>query len=501
MSKRTSVARIHIDTGRPRTAGKVGLGAALAVAASVVVSSTTAAVGQEASFTGLGYLDGSAKLLGSQADGLSSDGSKIVGWSYVFDRNLGWPVAHGFVWSEATGMLDLGLADNGGLDSTGATAISDDGSIVAGQNGFTNNEGFYEIRNGMFWTDAMGGNPYGTVFNEMLAITDLTPDGNVMVGATRIPGPWPIIDSAFYYTQGGGLVELGYLPDGVYSAGEAVSADGSVIVGYGDGEGAIAAFRWTEATGVQYLTGQETGVYSQAFGITPDGNTIVGAYGLPYEEACYWNPDDEFVTIGTLPGSRKGYSLDVSADASTIVGYSWWDTGENEAFIWTQAGGLRSLKEVLTADYGLDLTGWTLRRATGISDDGSTICGWGTAPDGHIEGWKAVIPGDAVGLELAVVSECPNAGPGRVAWTGGTPGGRVALAFARTTGNFVVSNGPCADTVLGLSSLGLRLVFTSTSDASGNGSQGGNVPAAACGSYLQLIDLESCEVSNVVRIE
>jgi hypothetical protein len=53
---------------------------------------------------------------------------------------------------------------------------------------------------------------------------------------------------------------------------------------------------------------------------------------------------------------------------------------------------MRSLKEVLELDFGLNLAGWTLERATGVSDDGSVIVGYGTNPSGVREAWRAVVP-------------------------------------------------------------------------------------------------------------
>ena len=47
---------------------------------------------------------------------------------------------------------------------------------------------------------------------------------------------------------------------------------------------------------------------------------------------------------------------------------------------------MRNLKTVLENDYGLDLTGWELHRAYGISDDGSTIVSSGVSPNGP-EAW------------------------------------------------------------------------------------------------------------------
>ena len=78
----------------------------------------------------------------------------------------------------------------------------------------------------------------------------------------------------------------------------------------------------------------------------------------------------------------------VSADGSTVVGASFSANGL-EAFLWTEDGGMRSVKDLLTNEYGLDLTGWSLSRARGISADGSTIVGYGRNADGNTEAWVA----------------------------------------------------------------------------------------------------------------
>ena len=53
---------------------------------------------------------------------------------------------------------------------------------------------------------------------------------------------------------------------------------------------------------------------------------------------------------------------------------------------------MRSFKDLLVNDFVLDLTGWTLNEALGISDNGSTIIGYGTNPDGYTEAWVATVP-------------------------------------------------------------------------------------------------------------
>ncbi|MFQ5806090.1 MAG: hypothetical protein ACE5I3_06545 [Phycisphaerae bacterium] len=53
---------------------------------------------------------------------------------------------------------------------------------------------------------------------------------------------------------------------------------------------------------------------------------------------------------------------------------------------------MRNLQDVLTDEYGLDLTGWRLSVAYGISADGLTIVGDGQNPNGDTEAWIAHIP-------------------------------------------------------------------------------------------------------------
>jgi hypothetical protein len=67
------------------------------------------------------------------------------------------------------------------------------------------------------------------------------------------------------------------------------------------------------------------------------------------------------------------------------------DGNTDEAFIWTAATGMRSIRDVLVNDFGLNLTGWDLTFAQGISADGSTIVGWGNINDTQ-EAWVAVLP-------------------------------------------------------------------------------------------------------------
>ena len=133
--------------------------------------------------------------------------------------------------------------------------------------------------------------------------------------------------------------------------------------------------------------------YSNANDISEDGSTIIGRAEIEDGfEAFRWTDSDGMVGLGALPGGDSHSSPhDMSTDGSIIIGTSATDLG-NEVFRWTEANGMRRLSDILTLDYNLDLTGWTLQWASGISVDGTTIVGGGINPNGDFEAFIARIP-------------------------------------------------------------------------------------------------------------
>jgi len=151
---------------------------------------------------------------------------------------------------------------------------------------------------------------------------------------------------------------LGDLPGGNFrSIARSVSADGSRVVGYGESDSGInEAFIWDSTNGMQGL--------------------------------------------GDLPGGQySSFAWDISADGSTVVGYA--DAGSFEAFIWNSTDGMQEL-DVFLISHGIDITGWELTVARGISEDGLTIVGHGRNPNGFQEGWIATIPEPTTALLLGL---------------------------------------------------------------------------------------------------
>ena len=105
---------------------------------------------------------------------------------------------------------------------------------------------------------------------------------------------------------------LGFIPvGGTYSIAQGVSADGSVVVGYGNSTAAgsgTEAFRWTSGGMVGLGFIPVGGTYSLAFGVNADGSVVVGygnstAAGSKYEAFRWFG--GTMTGLGFLPGGTS----------------------------------------------------------------------------------------------------------------------------------------------------------------------------------------------------
>jgi probable HAF family extracellular repeat protein len=156
--------------------------------------------------------------------------------------------------------------------------------------------------------------------------TGVSADGKVVVGYGQ-GGPSSSFSSqAFRWTQATGMVGLGFLPSNAdESEALAANADGSVVVGYSSVNGARHPFRWTQATGLVDLAFLSGGIDGIATGVSADGTVVVGsssASGIS-AEAFRWTQGG-MVGLGLLPGyecqSCASFANAVSSDGTTVVG-------------------------------------------------------------------------------------------------------------------------------------------------------------------------------------
>jgi probable HAF family extracellular repeat protein len=336
-----------------------------------------------ASFQGLGYLLGGGES--SSADGISADGSVVVGYSDSASGN------QAFRWTNDGGMVGLGDLPGGNFGS-GATGVSADGSVVVGSGAsVSGTEAFrWTIVGGMVGLGDLPGGYFRSY------ATGVSADGSVVVGESN-SASHPTDVEVFRWTSGGGMRDLGDLPGGnrAYSAG-GVSADGSVVVGQANPPPGIVpeAYRWTSTgsmVGLGDLPGGST--YSWATGVSADGSVVVGAAdsGNYASQAFRWTSGGGMVGLGDLPGGNfNSFAEGVSANGSVVVGESVSASG-SEAFRWTSAGGMVNLKDDLVAHGVENLEGWRLTEANGVSENGRVIVGYGINPQGKGEAWLAKV--------------------------------------------------------------------------------------------------------------
>lgn len=263
------------------------------------------------------------------------------------------------------------------LDHARVSGTNRDGSVIVGTT----------VGGAFRWTAKKGMQILGAPLGQAL---DVSSDGAAVVGVSS----WLDDGEGFYWTEALGFLPLGFLRGDSSSQAMAVAGDGGPVVGLSLGPPrspalppSLRAFRWTPGRGIHGLgtLPDRTGP-GRALGISSDGDVIVGQFDF---EAFRWTAADGMVGLGFLPGHTTSVALDVSSDGNRIVGYSLADDGNQDAFLWTPDGGMRSLEEILIVDEGLDLADVELLTANSISDDGQVIAGSGHRPRGPQVTWIA----------------------------------------------------------------------------------------------------------------
>lgn len=195
-------------------------------------------------------------------------------------------------------------------------------------------------------------------------------DGSTVVGAADIDDYAP-----FVWTEGGGMVALDPLdgnPGDCEGSANAVSYDGSIIVGYSYDGSDFVATRWIGGT-PEALT-NAYGENSEATGISAIGDVIVGNRDNGgTNEAFIWTTGTN--SMAALTGVvGESYAYAVSSNG-TYVGGSSDVGGTQTAMRWSSGGGLESLG---TID---NFVGFSVVYA--LNADGSVATGTSQSVDGY----------------------------------------------------------------------------------------------------------------------
>ncbi len=322
---------------------------------SVVVGRSHSAKGDEAfrwtketGMVGLGDLPGGRFF--SEADAVSANGSVIVGGGVSAKG------AEGFRWTVKTGIVGVGDLPGGQFWSF-VNDLSADGSVMVG---------FSESAKGVEafrWTEKTGmvglGDLPGGKFES--SASAVSADGSVVVGRSDSAKG----TEAFRWTEKTGMVGLGDLPGGKFeSSAHAVSADGSVVVGEGFSSKGNQAFRWTEKTGMVGLGYLRRSLFewgkvceSVAYAVSADGSVVVGysqcgddLSGMGHQmiigdkEAFIWHEHVGMLSVRDWLRSHgvkvpAGWQLEAATDVVvngsqvTVVGWGRNPDGKSEAWI------------------------------------------------------------------------------------------------------------------------------------------------------------------------
>lgn len=190
-----------------------------------------------------------------------------------------------------------------------------------------------------------------------------------------------------------------------------MSYDGSVVAGWtaypATKHTGQLGFRWTAQGGTEYLP-TDTYAFATPGAMSPDGRVLAGTLLTYHSDTGYfdtavarWPEDGSVEVLVAFPSNLSSfYPADMGDSADLIVGY-----GEGKARIWTHDKGIEDLQDVFIAA-GLNLDGWFLTTATGISADGLTYAGTGINPLGQTEAWIATIPAPSSVLPLIAGAIC-----------------------------------------------------------------------------------------------
>jgi uncharacterized membrane protein len=340
----------------------------------------------------------------SSVQGISADGSTAVGYSFVGGENL--PVR----WSIATGLraLDPLPASNGSGNI--ARQVSADGNVIVG---FSRGRAFR-------WTNTGGPNgtttdlgtlqPSNEGFSNAWGVSD---DGDTVIGTAQNTSAFNV----FRWTS-----TVGMISQGLFDA-SALSPDGQWFTATNPtGGGSFETLRSDGVTTevIDAIEGVENPSRS-CNAISRFGNHVVGngvvvfPSGLQIDQAFLWSHATGITSaLPDLPGGLGSCAaLDLSDDASTIVGWGSASNGR-QATIWLN-GLPQTVASYLTRNGVTGFTGWRLTSATAVTPDGLTIAGEGINPQGRNEGWIATIPAPGTtwalmlaGMSAARRTRCPR---------------------------------------------------------------------------------------------
>ncbi|HTA22621.1 MAG TPA: hypothetical protein VK763_03735 [Terriglobales bacterium] len=273
-----------------------------------------------------------------------------------------------FLWTADGGMQDLGVL--AGWQGSAGGSINKTGTIVGS---LSKTDGGQQDITSFGWKDGIGMHYLdGLSFTNSLP-TAINNRGQVVGMSHNASGQY----HAFLWTREGKAQDLGTL-GGQTSVAFAINNLGQIV-----GESQIAngnshAFLWTQEQGMQDLMtlSHEScpNCTTTAYGINDDGvivGQLSGNQNAHFVFAYVWK-NGYGKSLGDLGGTglNRGSAAFGINNEGQVVGLAVTPSGNQHAFLWTQAGGMQDLGT---------LPGGSASIATGINNVGQVV-GWSYVP-------------------------------------------------------------------------------------------------------------------------
>lgn len=296
----------------------------------------------------------------NQAIGISPNGQYVCGGGG----------SNGFIWSQAGG-LQTGFGFPAELWS-----VSDDGQTAAGSFLATTGQqaGIWTAGGGTQLLGNVGGASGCPDFSHLFGMAS---DGSTAVGMSwQSCKTWPM-----RWTPANGLTLMSKQNPNESARASALSDDGSVAVGWDQGKPGGPAFNrraciWLDdATQIfpAATPGNPDGI-GECTNVNSDGSVVCGSTN---NQAFRWTASGGLELLPNVPGFGGQYFANgISEDGSVVVGVRL-QFPTAEAVIWTPTTGAVRLYDFLVANGVTGITTSTMSNATGVSADGTRICGWG----------------------------------------------------------------------------------------------------------------------------
>ena len=236
---------------------------------------------------------------------------------------------------------------------------------------------------------------------------------------------------AFAWNQAEGTIDLGSMFSNINksSRANAVSYDGSVVVGLQDFNGPWKSAVWLKNPAGGYFPNEyllinpngsatdEMNQLGECSYVTADGKWIGGEGDFANNNQPWiWSAETGVINLGTIaPEDNVGRVAGISPDGSMVVGwfngFGWGATPT--PFIWTATGGMQNINQYVAETLEIDTGDYQIWIANKMSENGKYLSGWGVNPNigefGELFTFRLELPELAVGeFETESATVYPN---------------------------------------------------------------------------------------------